>query len=150
MSIHRVKHISYEYGEHHDYADGYDEEGEDELAPEDKEQLKAGTAAVREELGADFPASEKEIQDALWHYYYDVRKSVAYLKKRKTPSAQAKQAKQKQASRFDNAANAAASKAQAGNSNGTSTLSYPSGAPRLLRCLSVWKRRCCCRRLPYS
>jgi len=112
MSIHRVKGISYDYDEHHDYADDYDDE---ELTPEDKEQLKAGTVAVREELGADFPASEKEIQDALWHYYYDVGKSVAYLKNRKRLASQPKQTKQKQASRFDNAASAAASKAQTGN-----------------------------------
>jgi len=126
MSIHRVKDISYNYDEHHDYADDYDNEGEEELEAEDREQLKAGTVAVREELGADFPASEKEIQDALWHYYYDIGKSVAYLKNRKKPTPQPKQAKQKQASRFDNAANAAALKAQASNLNGTSTFSYGS------------------------
>ena len=127
MSTHRVKDISYNYDEHDDYADDNDDDGgEEELDAEDRELLRAGTAAVREELGADFPASEKEIQDALWHYYYDVGKSVAYLKNRKKPTRQPKQAKQKQASRFDNAANAAALKAQASNSNGTSTFSYGS------------------------
>lgn len=120
MSIHRVKNISYDYDEHNDYAD----EGEEELEPEDVEQLKAGTVAVREELGTDFPVSEKEIQGALWHYYYDIGKSVAYLKNRKRPVSQSKQAKQKQTSRFDHAVNAAASKAQSGNLNGASTFSY--------------------------
>lgn len=137
MSIHRVKQISYDYDEHDEYADDYGDEGEDELDLEDKEQMKAGTAAVREELGADFPVSKKEIQDALWHYYYDVQKSVAYLKNRKKPPQQPKQAKQKQASRFDNAANAAASKAQAGNLNGMSIVFLRLHLPSAPHCCST-------------
>ena len=36
------------------------------------------TAKVRSILG-DFPVTDKEIQDSLWHYYYDVEKTVAYI-----------------------------------------------------------------------
>lgn len=69
------------------FDDDYDEngygEGEgDELNPEDQAAMAEGTAEVRKALG---PASSKvtltQIQDALWHYYYDVGKSVAYLTK---------------------------------------------------------------------
>lgn len=42
--------------------------------------MRQGTIAVREALGSGFPAAEAEIQEALWHYYYDVGKSVTYLK----------------------------------------------------------------------
>lgn len=79
--------------------DGYGEE-EEELSPEDKgkprgsshnlrrgrgahrrtAQMEAGTAEVRSMLGAGASKVTKtQIQEALWHYYYDVDKSVAYL-----------------------------------------------------------------------
>jgi len=107
MSFRRVKEVSY-----NDEDEGYDEYGEDaedELAPEDKEKLEVGTVAVRAELDPDIIVSDKEIQDALWHYYYDIGKSVTYIKNLKKP--QPKQEKKKQTlNRFDQAANAAASK----------------------------------------
>ena len=42
--------------------------------------MRQGTIAVREALreGLDH-ITDKQIQEALWHYYYDVDKSVAYL-----------------------------------------------------------------------
>jgi elongation factor 1 alpha-like protein len=59
--------------------DGYGEE-EEELSPEDKAQMEAGTAEVRSMLGAGADKVTKtQIQETLWHYYYDVDKSVAYL-----------------------------------------------------------------------
>lgn len=42
--------------------------------------MRQGTVKVREALGSNYSVSDKEIQDALWHYYYDVSKSVVYLK----------------------------------------------------------------------
>jgi elongation factor 1 alpha-like protein len=66
--------------------DDYDNE-EDELSPEDKVAMANGTAEVRKVLGADgSKLTAKQIQDALWHYYYDVDKSVAYLRKTYLPS----------------------------------------------------------------
>lgn len=43
------------------------------------EQLRIGTIKVRNVLGEDVPVSSKEIEDSLWHYYYDVDKTVNYL-----------------------------------------------------------------------
>lgn len=60
--------------------DEYPEEEENELSPEDKVQMAEGTSEVRRVLAdqADMVTTQ-QIQDALWHYYYDVDKSVAYL-----------------------------------------------------------------------
>ena len=43
------------------------------------EEMRLGTQHVKEMLGADFPVTEKEIQDSLWHYFFDVDKTVTYL-----------------------------------------------------------------------
>jgi elongation factor 1 alpha-like protein len=51
-----------------------------EYSEEDLEQLRLGTIAVREVLQeAANHVTDKQIQDTLWHYYYDVEKSVAYI-----------------------------------------------------------------------
>ena len=47
---------------------------------EHAEQMRRGTTDVRAALGDSGDISDRQIQDALWHYYYDVGKSVAYLK----------------------------------------------------------------------
>lgn len=67
-----------------DFVDQYDdlEEEEDELSPEDKIAMQNGTAEVRKALGVEAgKVTVTQIQEALWHYYYDVDKSVAYLTK---------------------------------------------------------------------
>lgn len=89
------------------YDDEYDEDeaGEEELSPEDQEQMRLGTVKVRQELGSSYKVSDKAIHDALWNYYYDVAKSVAHLKDAHKP-IQPKQPKPP--SRFDQAAGAAA------------------------------------------
>ena len=38
-----------------------------------------GTAKVRSVLGREVLFTDREIQESLWHYYYDVEKTVAYL-----------------------------------------------------------------------
>lgn len=43
------------------------------------EQLRLGTIKVRDVLGNDLPITDKEIEDSLWHYYYDIDKTVNYL-----------------------------------------------------------------------
>ncbi|KAH7312281.1 P-loop containing nucleoside triphosphate hydrolase protein [Stachybotrys elegans] len=66
--------------------DEYDED--DELSPEDRAALTKGTAEVRKALGRDaVQVTADQIQDALWHYYYDVDKTVAYLRKTFIPQA---------------------------------------------------------------
>ena len=42
-------------------------------------RLEHGTATTKAILGSETPVTDKEIQDALWYYYYDVDKAVAFL-----------------------------------------------------------------------
>ncbi|KAI9657827.1 MAG: Hsp70 suppressor, GTPase facilitates ribosomal subunit dissociation [Alyxoria varia] len=70
--------------------DDYDDFGSDdgnlngqaeELSPEDQEQMRQGTIAVREQLEpAGINASKSEIEETLYYYFYDVEKSVGYIK----------------------------------------------------------------------
>ena len=43
------------------------------------ERLRQGTIRVRDVLGPGFGISDAKIQESLWHYYYDVEKSVNYI-----------------------------------------------------------------------
>lgn len=64
-----------------DYDDDFEGE-EEEMSPEDKAAMAKATVEVQKTLGADGKKiTSKQIQEALWHYYYDVEKSVGYLKK---------------------------------------------------------------------
>jgi elongation factor 1 alpha-like protein len=75
MSRHRVKKLDYDED---DFDDDYDE-----ADTEEQEQLETYTNEVFNELRAGQPpvtASREEIQEALWHYYNDVSKSVNYLR----------------------------------------------------------------------
>ncbi|KAK6005176.1 hypothetical protein QM012_007955 [Aureobasidium pullulans] len=125
MAHRRVKEIDYDEDEYDDYYSGEDEYGyegadtgaaadaqEGELSAEDKEQMRIGTEKVRAALGdtSDF-VTDEAIQEALWHYYYDVGKSVTYLKNQNAPQqTQPKEKKQKPVSKFDQAATSAAQK----------------------------------------
>src|SRR5690242_6497260 len=83
MSNRRVKSLAHDeddFEDYDDYDDGYDDGGDNDRSPEDKEQMRQGTIKVRATLGSAFPVTDSQIQEALWHYYYDVAKSVAYLK----------------------------------------------------------------------
>ncbi|KAJ9151002.1 HBS1-like protein [Coniochaeta hoffmannii] len=60
--------------------DYYSDEAEEELSAEDKAAMEQGTADVRAALGVEASkVTTEQIQEALWHYYYDVDKSVTYL-----------------------------------------------------------------------
>lgn len=48
------------------------------------EQLRLGTAKVRDVLGNELSLTDEEIEDSLWHYYYDIEKTVNYLLSQKT------------------------------------------------------------------
>lgn len=81
MSRHRA-YQNYDYENDLDEYDGdeYAEEEENELSPEDKLQMAEGTAEVRRLLATQAQqVTTQQIQEALWHYYYDVDKTVAYL-----------------------------------------------------------------------
>ncbi|KAL5433453.1 hypothetical protein PMIN07_009789 [Paraphaeosphaeria minitans] len=110
----RAKNVGYDDD---DMYDDYSEEeyvgdGEAEgMSEEDKEQMVAGMVKVREALGSEYnKVKEVDIQDALWNYYYDVGKSVTFLKNKYAPKAPAP-VKPKEVSRFDQAAGAADAKA---------------------------------------
>ena len=84
---HRAKNIGYDDDDLYDeeeeyYGDEEVKEGGDGLTDEDREQMRIGTVKVREALDTSINASvtDEAIRDALWHYYYDVAKSVTYLK----------------------------------------------------------------------
>jgi elongation factor 1 alpha-like protein len=87
MSKHRIKSMAFEDDYEDDYQQDDDEEDQDGdaeqdgLTLEDKEKLQEGTVQVRSALGQGFASiTDNEIQDTLWHYYYDIAKSVNYLK----------------------------------------------------------------------
>jgi len=66
-------------GEHCFDDAGYSDEDE-ELSPEDRALMHQGTIDVKAALaGESSKVSTEQIQEALWHYYFDVDKSVAYL-----------------------------------------------------------------------
>jgi elongation factor 1 alpha-like protein len=79
MSKHRIKAVTLE-DDYDDYDEDQADEADEGITAEDKAQLAAGTVAVRAELDDGFPATDQEIQDSLWHYYYDIAKTVTYLK----------------------------------------------------------------------
>ncbi|KAG6158815.1 hypothetical protein E4U37_005091 [Claviceps purpurea] len=63
--------------------DEYEDEAEEGLSAEDKAAMEKGTADVKKSLGASASkVTVEQIQEALWHYFYDVDKSVAYLSKK--------------------------------------------------------------------
>jgi elongation factor 1 alpha-like protein len=82
MSNRRVKSLAHDdddFDDYDDYEDG--DVGDDELSPEDEAQMRQAIPNVRAGLGPTFAAvTEKDIREALWHYYYDVASSVKYLK----------------------------------------------------------------------
>ena len=104
----RVKNVDYDEDDLYDDEDEqYEEDG---YTDEDRNNFANLTPVVRAELDeAGLQASNREIEDALWHYYWDVGKSVAYLKNTRTPRTDtAKKGKakgeQKAKSKFDQAA----------------------------------------------
>ncbi|CEO60896.1 Putative Elongation factor Tu GTP binding domain-containing protein [Penicillium brasilianum] len=89
MSRHRVKNVGY------DDDDFEDDDGYDSPDPEEQEFLKQCTAAVLGQLRAGQPsvtATTEEVQEALWHYYNDIDKSVTYLRGKKEKELKKQQA----------------------------------------------------------
>ncbi|KAJ4344264.1 hypothetical protein N0V95_006207 [Ascochyta clinopodiicola] len=113
----RTRNVGYDDDDLYDDDDYYEEEEAEPMSADDKEQMRTSTASAREALGsAGSNISDAQIQEALWHYYYDVGKSVSYLKNKfaavpTEPKPDAQPKKDKVASRFDQAANAAGEKA---------------------------------------
>lgn len=108
--MHRVKKVEYEDD---DLYSGEEEEADAEYTAEDRDNFATLTPVVRAELEeARLHASDREIEEALWHYYWDVSKSVAYLKNTRTPRpAQRTEKKEQPKSKFDQAVQKSAEKA---------------------------------------
>lgn len=110
----RTRNVDYDDDDLYD-DDYYEEEEAEPMSADDKEQMRISTASAREALGgAGMNISDAQIQEALWHYYYDIAKTVSYLKNKYAASAPKKEVqpkKEKATSRFDQAATAAVEKA---------------------------------------
>ncbi len=79
MSRHQaVRNLDY-----HQELDEFDAGGysdEEELGAEDQALMRQGTIQVRAALGAGASkVTTPQIEEALWHYYYDIDKAVTYL-----------------------------------------------------------------------
>ena len=98
MSRHKlVKNLDID--EELDDFDGDEDDYEEELTAEDKgfdpfslhmcpnvnrgmcklENLRRGTLEVRNTLGQEFSVTDREIEESLYYYYYDVPKTVNYI-----------------------------------------------------------------------
>ncbi|KAJ1338329.1 elongation factor 1 alpha-like protein [Microdochium nivale] len=80
MSRHQA-YRNYDYENDIDeYEENFGDEIEDELSAEDRAQMTSGTAEVQAMLGPQVSkVTTKQVEEALWHYYFDIDKSVAYL-----------------------------------------------------------------------
>ena len=116
-TMQRVKNVGYDDDDLYDEQDDdYDQDDGATYTAEDKEHFATLTPVIRAELEeVGVQASDKAIEDALWHYYWDVGKSVSYLKSNGTPKSHQqsaeKMAKAKTKSKFDEAAERSAEKA---------------------------------------
>ncbi|KAL8895901.1 MAG: hypothetical protein Q9192_003378 [Flavoplaca navasiana] len=61
-------------------------------------QLQNGIREVRTILGPSVIVNERSIEDALWHYYYDVEKTVNYLLQQQAPTTSNKPVEKNKAS----------------------------------------------------
>ncbi|KAI6868810.1 elongation factor EF-1 alpha subunit [Hortaea werneckii] len=112
----RQKNVQYDDDDLYDEEDDYGEEPQEEYTAEDKDNFATLTPVVRAELEeVGLSVSDADIQESLWHYYWDVGKSVSYLKNARTPRQQQDKTggakKEKSKSKFDQAAEKSAEKA---------------------------------------
>lgn len=83
MSRHRMKTVSYDEADDDDDVGYYDDEGGESLGADEQAVLEQCTNEVLDRLLSEEPyatPTRDEVQEALWHYYNDVDKSVNYLR----------------------------------------------------------------------
>src|ERR1700755_3395455 len=51
-----------------------------EMSPGDRESMRKATIDVKAAINGDFTVTDEEIQESLWYYYFDVDKTVNYLR----------------------------------------------------------------------
>lgn len=115
MTSHRrVKDIDYDEDDLYSEDEGQYDDEEPGYTAEDKQNFSDLTPVVRAHLDeAGVQASNRQIEEALWHYYWDVAKSVEYLKTQQMPkqvSQQTAATTKKAKSKFDEAAEKNASR----------------------------------------
>ncbi|KAK3073780.1 hypothetical protein LTR53_004304 [Teratosphaeriaceae sp. CCFEE 6253] len=125
----RVKNVDFDEDELYDDEGEYGEETGDSYTAEDRDNFAALTPVIRAELEeVEAQATDKEVQDALWNYYWDVGKSVAYLKnKGAKPQQQTAKKQEKPKSKFDQAAERSAK--ETGLNSMPSALEWFRGVP---------------------
>lgn len=95
--MHRVKRVEYDEDDLYSEEEDNQVNEEEEYSPEDRANFANLIPVVRAELQeAGLQASDREIEDSLWHYYWDVGKSVSYLKNTRTPRTENGGAKRKE------------------------------------------------------
>ncbi|KAK5718131.1 hypothetical protein LTR17_015853 [Elasticomyces elasticus] len=101
----RVKNVDYDSDDLYDEDDEeYGEESDDRSSSQNRSTFAELTPVVRAELEeAGVQASDKAIEDALWNSFWDVGKSVVFLKTRNAPKQTPKK-QEKAKSKFDQAA----------------------------------------------
>ncbi|EME49378.1 hypothetical protein DOTSEDRAFT_68234 [Dothistroma septosporum NZE10] len=109
----RVKNIDYDEDDVYSDDEYGEEDADSGYTQEDKDNFATLTPVVRAELDqARVPATTQQIEEALWHYYWDVGKTVAYLKNATTTKETKKEAKKdKPKNKFDEAAQKSAQNA---------------------------------------
>jgi elongation factor 1 alpha-like protein len=135
--MHRVKNVQYNDDDLYDDEEADYDQAEDTYTDEDRNNFATLTPVVRAELEeAGLQASDREIEDALWNYYWDVGRSVTYLKNSRKPKTQADAGKkqQKVKSKFDQAAEKSAKEA------GESDISYIA-CYRAAAGLNIWSSK---------
>ncbi|KAH7119780.1 elongation factor 1-alpha [Dendryphion nanum] len=122
----RAKNVAYDDDVYDE--DDYDEDEDtgDVMTDEDREKMRINTIKVKEALDSSTEVTDAQIQEALWHYFYDVGQSVTYLKNKYStapPKPVDPPKKQKAVSRFDQAATAAG--IEVNTTPGKSAQSFP-------------------------
>ncbi|KAL8666818.1 MAG: hypothetical protein Q9202_001058 [Teloschistes flavicans] len=75
----------------------------EQVTADDKEHLRQGVTNVRAVLGPSVEVGDKDIEDSLWHYYFDEDKTVNYLLQQQALTKPKKSAKRNHASPNGNA-----------------------------------------------
>lgn len=79
MAHRRVKDVAYDEDDFDDYEEEDYGAGDSGMTAEDQVKMRESTVLVRQALGDSSTVPTKEIEEALWYYFYDIDKTVAYL-----------------------------------------------------------------------
>ncbi|KAL8813496.1 MAG: hypothetical protein Q9200_000231 [Gallowayella weberi] len=69
----------------------------DDYEATEESRLQDGVRDIRAILGSSIKISDQDIEDSLWHYYYDVSKTVNYFLQQQAPTQATKSTNKRQA-----------------------------------------------------